>query len=209
MSGRVLSVPDAYPTIGEAYAQAVDGDRIDIAAGTYTESLFITKAVELNGMPESAGAGAPRAKIQAPPQVVAMTIDCQSGASIRNLVLCECPGHPSHCTLLFKASQVVGKPPASGPVVVEGCEITGSVISDKCAVVQVVDSGCNPELRGCMVRCMPPDTAREGCAILLEKGSCASILNNEIVGLNIRPVHGGSEQGANSSAPRPGMFYVQ
>ena len=41
MSGRVLSVPDAYPTIGEAYAQAVDGDRIDIAAGTYTESLFI------------------------------------------------------------------------------------------------------------------------------------------------------------------------
>ncbi len=45
----VITVPDDYPSIGEAIAHAASGDRIQIRKGTYTENITINKRLTLEG----------------------------------------------------------------------------------------------------------------------------------------------------------------
>ena len=48
-AGKILTVPDDYPTIQDAVAAAEQGDTVSVRKGVYTENIFIGKPLTLQG----------------------------------------------------------------------------------------------------------------------------------------------------------------
>ena len=65
LHAATINVPADFPTIQAAITAAIPGDTIQVAAGTYTEQLIISKNLTLTG------AGSATTIIQAPPIMTA------------------------------------------------------------------------------------------------------------------------------------------